>query len=150
MLDWEETKRLLTDTETLVLTVYGEARGENVEGQIAVMNVIMNRSRKRGISIKQICLEPKQFSCWNPNDPNFPVLKELAEQAIREDIPDINGMPQIKYLAAGVLGKYFKDNTKGAEYYMTNSLFNSDKRPHWALHPLKDPIVIGNHTFLQV
>lgn len=149
MLDFTETKRLLTDTEALVLTVYGEARGESIEGQVAVMNVIMNRAKTRHRTIKEICFEPKQFSCWNFSDPNFPILKELAEKAINSDLPNEGILSQIKYLAAGVLGNYFRDNTVGAEYYMTNALFNSDKRPSWALKP-HSVIVIGKHTFLQV
>jgi len=149
-MDFKEVVKQLTDSEAMILTVYGEARGESIEGQVAVMNVIINRAHNRHLSIKEICFQPLQFSCWNANDPNFPVLKELAEKTMIDDIPDIGNMPQIKYLVAGVLGKYFPDLTHGSEYYMTTSLFHSEQRPHWALHPKREPIVIGNHTFLQV
>lgn len=149
-MEFEKVKKQLTDSEAFILTVYGEARGEKMEGQIAVMNVIMNRSKFRKQSIKEVCFQPKQFSCWNLNDPNYPMLKELAEQAVMGDIPNTANMQQIKYLCAGVLGRYLTDNTQGAEFYMTTALFHSEKRPSWALHPVRPPIVIGNHTFLQV
>src|SRR5262245_17380118 len=62
-------------------TVYGEARGEPVEGQIAVAQVINLRSAKRDITFQQVCLAPKQFSCWNEGDPNRAVLLANLERS---------------------------------------------------------------------
>ena len=54
-------------------TIWAEARGEPLEGQIAVANVILNRARQGGWwgdDIAEVCCKPKQFSCWNGGDPN--------------------------------------------------------------------------------
>lgn len=65
-----------------ILTVYGEARGEALEGITAVACVIYNRWRKQtwfGNTIRDVCLRKNgdaenpiyQFSCWNPKDKNY-------------------------------------------------------------------------------
>ena len=63
----------LPDRVVLALTIWGESRGECVEGQIAVACVVRNRL-KRAISTaprwRDICLAPEQFSCFNEDDPN--------------------------------------------------------------------------------
>ena len=54
-------------------TIWAEARGEPLEGQIAVANVILNRARQGGWwgdDVAGVCCKSKQFSCWNEGDPN--------------------------------------------------------------------------------
>ena len=72
----------LNDKQLLALTIYGEARGERPIGQIAVGSVILERVDHRdwdGKTIQEVCLMPYQFSCYLPEDPNFPKLKAIAE-----------------------------------------------------------------------
>lgn len=64
--------------EALALTIYGEARGESHAGQIAVAYVVINRSFKWHKSIKEICYQKNQFSCFNSNDPQYEKLKLMA------------------------------------------------------------------------
>ena len=54
-----------------VLTLYGEARGENAASRQAIAWVIRNRLTKKifGDSYRSIVLKPLQFSCWRKNDP---------------------------------------------------------------------------------
>jgi hypothetical protein len=54
-----------TDLLWLAMTVYFEASGEPEQGQKAVVKVILNRAVRRRKTLKQIVLEPWQFSCWN-------------------------------------------------------------------------------------
>ena len=64
------------------LTIYGEARGENRAGRIAVATVIMERVEHRkwdGETIEDVCLWPEQFSCFLPNDPNRAKLALVAK-----------------------------------------------------------------------
>jgi len=78
----QDTFGKLTDTELMALTIYGEARGESREGKIAVGSVILERVDHRqwdGNTIHEVCLMPYQFSCFLPNDPNFPLLKKIAD-----------------------------------------------------------------------
>lgn len=71
----------LTDKQLLAITIYGEARGESREGQIAVGSVILERVDHRGWdgdTIKEVCLMPWQFSCFLPSDPNAGDLAVIA------------------------------------------------------------------------
>jgi len=141
---------LLPD-EVLALTIWGEARGESIEGQVAVANVIMNRWRanpSKYKSVIDVCLEKRQFSCWNEDDINRNKINSLAEKLNKGAIP--TELKQFLYIARGVLGFNFYDNTKGSKHYITRSLYDSESRPLWAKHPLTDPIRIGNHVFFNV
>lgn len=143
-------ENLLPD-EVLALTIYGEARGESIEGQIAVANVVMNRWRGnlgKYKTVKEVCLEPYQFSCWNKNDPNHDKLLALAKE-MEFDKPTNPALKQCLYIARGVMGYNFLDNTKGAKNYMTTELLNSEGSPKWA-EVRKNEKVIGNHTFFNV
>lgn len=68
---------LNTNLLHLAKTIYGEARGESVETMLAVGWVIRNRLqlRRYGKTYKDVVLQPKQFSCWNKDDPNYGVIK---------------------------------------------------------------------------
>jgi hypothetical protein len=68
----------LNDLECLALTIYGEARGESHEGQCAVAFVIINRSRKWHKTIREVCYQKNQFSCYNSNDVQYEKLKVMA------------------------------------------------------------------------
>ena len=78
----------LDDIWIMARTIFGEARGEDDIGRLAVANVILNRWAK-GFrnSIAGVCLQHAAFSCWLENDPNRPVLDSIgisANSAIRE------------------------------------------------------------------
>ena len=62
-------------------TIWAAARGEPLEGQIAVANVIINRARQGGWwgdDVVKVCRKPKQFSCWNNGDPNRAKMNGLG------------------------------------------------------------------------
>lgn len=147
----EELKSSLLPADIFYLTIVGEARGEPVEGQIAVGNVIMNRLKSNPNKYKivhDVVLEPLQFSCWNITDPNRKMLEELANKILfGKDFPDNPVYVQCRYIAQGVYNRSLMDNTFRATHYMTTSLFHSDKRPAWAKFPRTDPISIGHQVF---
>ena len=58
---WEKAKAM----NVLARTLYMEARGEGVVGMKMVMTVIWNRSGGNAENLSDVCLKPKQFSCWN-------------------------------------------------------------------------------------
>jgi N-acetylmuramoyl-L-alanine amidase len=70
------------DCETLAKTVWGESRGEDWPGQIQIARVVINRLKSGkwfgGKSITEVCRRPFQFSCWNADDPNRPLLDRLT------------------------------------------------------------------------
>ena len=55
------------------LTIWREARGEGRDGMIAVAFVIRNRAllvnKQWPDDPERVCLQKKQFSCWNDSDP---------------------------------------------------------------------------------
>ena len=76
----------------LAMNAYHEARGESDEGVKAVCHVVLNRCKKRKRSVKEVVLQPYQFS-W-ANDGARPAVREydafircmlLAERAAQED-----------------------------------------------------------------
>lgn len=142
----------LSDTEILALTIYGEARGEPIEGQIAVANVINNRflnNPKKYKSISEVCLEPLQFSCWNMNDPNYTMLLELGSQIFYGPVPDNFTLKQCVWIATGIINDSLLDNTKRSKNYMTKTLYYSYDKPTWAIKA-KVNVELGNHVFLTV
>ena len=73
------------DRDILARTLFGEARGEGLVGQIAVAWTIRNRVEDGkakswwGEGYAGVCLKPYQFSCWNQNDLNYPYLSGVKE-----------------------------------------------------------------------
>ena len=70
----------------LAKTIYGEVRGESIETMFSVGWVIRNRlkSGRHGNTYKDVVLQPKQFSCWNKNDPNYRVIKGVIRGRLWE------------------------------------------------------------------
>ena len=72
----------LADGELMGLTIDGEAEGEIIEGKVAVGTVILCRVEHRawdGKNIREVCLLPKQFSCFNPGAATRPRLERYAD-----------------------------------------------------------------------
>ena len=122
----------LSDLEILTLTLIGESRGEPIEGQVAVGCVIRNRMNKQNKSYTDICLQSKQFSCWNLDDPNRAVLEELGERFLLGNKLENPAHRQCLCVARGIIKNEILDNTHGSLNYITLDLWNSDKKPSWA------------------
>ena len=142
----------LTAAEVIGLTIVGEARGEPIEGQVAVGSIIRNRLHDnpgKYHSYSEVCLEPLQFSCWNELDSNYSLLFDLADQLLagKEFTDPI--LRQCLWVAQGIIDWSILDNTKGSKNYLTYDLWKNN-RPSWAKTPLRDPIKIGNQVFFSV
>lgn len=128
----------------LALLIWGESRGEPVEGSIAVANVVRNRVLRSGHDWRRVCLAPYQFSCFNPDDPNLPKVHRAAIVLMSgEPTPELL---QAQWIAHGVIAGVVMDNTRGSQNYLTTALLHRTP-PSWALDR---PIlaVIGSHSFL--
>lgn len=68
----------LSDFEVFCKTIFAEATGESEEGQRWVGWVIKNRASFCNQSIKQVCLKPSQFECWNKG--NAEIDKKIASE----------------------------------------------------------------------
>ena len=120
--------RSLSDLDILTLTVWAEARGEPEDGQRAVAYVILNRlaapkwwsqERNDGIednTIKAVCLDPWQFSCWNPGTPAY---KAILKPSLLND----SKVLRIRALCEEVMAEYpNNDLTHGANHYCTHTV----------------------------
>lgn len=124
---------------TLARTLWGEARGQGLEGIAAVANVIQNRVDKPswwGKGWVGVCTHPWQFSCWNEGDPNRARLLRVTEAD-----------PQYRdclVIAKAAVAGDLRDRTKGSDHYCVTTL-----HPKWARG--KRPVVtIGDHKFFKL
>lgn len=134
----------LPDQIVLALLIWGEARGEPLEGQVAVASVVRNR-KKAEQSWRDVCLAPEQFSCFNEDSPEAAAMQRAATMLLTKVPPPI--LAQALWIADGVIAGAVIDVTHGARNYLTTQLLTT-KPPKWA----KDrPVLarIGNHTFLN-
>lgn len=124
------------DWEVFAKTIYGEARGETHEGQVAVACCILNRFKsKKWFSAKTIagvCQKPWQFSCWNKNDPNAQKIAKLSCATYSKYFPIIKEAMQ-------------GDITNGATHYYAPAIV---REPDWAKG--KEPCFeCGHHKFYK-
>jgi spore germination cell wall hydrolase CwlJ-like protein len=132
------------DIDICARTIYGEARGEfkanGPAALIAIANVIRNRyqrSGKYGKTIAEVCLKPRQFSCWNEGDPNRLLIQE---QHLATD-PHFNICLMV---ARKVIEGLWPDLTRGSDHYHTTSCL-----PYWARSG-KVHLRLGNHVFYKL
>jgi spore germination cell wall hydrolase CwlJ-like protein len=117
-------------------TLYAEARGEPFDGMKAVASVIKTRAMRANRSLAEVCLQDRQFSCWN----------------------DIDAVPESFVTGEGINSKEMKARSqcfgiawavlvnKGPWDYLTH-FYNPDKAtPDWAFE-MEDTRIIGNHVF---
>lgn len=136
----------MSDESILARTIYGEARGEGLEGMEAVALVVMNRVKARKWftgyvmqngqkipSVAQTCLKRAQFSCWNKNDPNYAILQKITAENPK--------FRECLIIAKRALEGKLQDFTNGALYYHTKQI-----KPQWAKG--KSPCYeVKNHLF---
>lgn len=128
------------DFDILARTIYGEARGEPWIGKVAVAHVVLNRMNdpRWPNTVAEVCLQRKQFSCWNPDDPMRP--KVLAVDGAT--IP----FQECLWAAYSVLRGEVPDPTNGANHYYAPSTINP---PRWAQG--QTPVrTIGRHRFFKL
>lgn len=126
------------DLDVMSRTIWGEARSEGPEGMEAVAAVIVNRTldTRWPSSIREVCKQHRQFSCWNQRDPNR--LKMLR---VTEKDPSFQ---LAKKVALRILQEKSKDTTcAGLTFYHTKRI-----RPKWA-RTHKPVVSIGRHHFYK-
>lgn len=132
------------DINICARTLYGEARGEyktyGPAALIAVANVIMNRLKRKGKygnTLTEVCLKPRQFSCWNENDPN----RMLIQQEALETDPLFNiCLVIVRKVVAGL----WPDLTRGSDHYHSFAV-----KPYWARSG-KIKLHLGRHIFYKL
>lgn len=125
---YPQTKNFYKDPDKLAAeTILLEALGEGYKGMVAVGEVIRNRQRLFGKDAAQICVMPRQFSCWND--------RARAEKFLEKH--------RVYYFVALLAWKHSKHTslTRGATDYHSYSV-----HPYWAA-AYRVAARIGRHVF---
>lgn len=126
--------------DTVARTLYGEARGCGATGMKHVASVICNRVSHIswwGTGFPGVCMQPYQFSCWLPGDPNLPKLL-----AVTESDPDFRVALSIANVA---VARQLPDLTYGADSYYALAMRTP---PAWAAKAQRTT-VDGWHAFYR-
>jgi spore germination cell wall hydrolase CwlJ-like protein len=132
------------DRDILARTLWGEARGENLAGQIAVAWSIRNgvddgkAKSWWGEGYAGVCQKPYQFSCWDKNDPNLPYLSGAKQIQFRE-------LAQARIAADQVTDGKMPDPTGDAKHYYATTM---PVAPAWAAKATQT-LKLGHHIFLK-
>jgi N-acetylmuramoyl-L-alanine amidase len=128
----KRVKMSAEDLDILARTIYGESRGEPMQGKIAVAYSVINRVKAKswfGDSISEVCKKKYQYSCWNEKDPNKKKIEKVTL-----DTWDF----QLCYHAALSAGcGLIADPTSGSTHYHTIHI-----SPDWAKG--KEPVCTIN------
>jgi N-acetylmuramoyl-L-alanine amidase len=129
------------DIDLLARTLYGEARGEGIEGMQAIAWVVVNRVRRGAPRFAEtlagVVKAPHQFSCWSKSDPNAKLCSSVTEA---DPI-----FALAVFAASSVLSGQVRDMVGGADHYHATWL---KPYPHWAAS-MKVTAKIGQHVFYK-
>lgn len=140
----------MTDVEALTLTIWGEARGEPIQGKVGVAMVMRNRvlSHYRGaLTFVAVCTAHAQFSAWTDE-----AAQMQAEQELLTGDPTLARHPDpvlrlcLEIAKATIAGE-LADNTRNSNHYVTSNLYKN-ARPNWANGV--PALTLGNHVFFNV
>lgn len=129
-------KKTDTPANILACNVYMEARGESLNGQLAVAFVTMNRLKQKKFpsSVRHVVFQQKQFSWVGGKSVVSDKLAWQNARAVAGFVYSIRDKPEVYDWA---------DPTHGSTYFHT-----TQRKPYWA-SLFKKRAVIGNHVFYQ-
>ena len=132
-------KGVPTNVAVVALTLLAEARGEGQDGMYAVACVIQIRQAERKLTPSRVCLQFKQFSCWNGQTRSVVQKKVLGDTSPKTIAYAIKIANQV---VKGV--KLDHKVVAYANHYCTLETF-----PNWAVG--ESPVVIKkNHKFFLI
>lgn len=139
-----ELFKSLRDYQLLAICILREAGLEPIEGKIAVGCVVRNRTKNNkvwdGTTYHEVILKPRQFSCFNDDDRNFPESVNLAQSIASSAEPWVK---EAKWISLGVISEMIRDNTDGATHYHAYYV-----RPSW-IKSMEFKKQIFNHLFYR-
>lgn len=134
--------------DVLARTIYGEARGElyktngGLSALMGVANVINNRVKQKlwyGATHEDVCMKPYQFSCWNKDNPNYTVIRNVN---VKHD----KVFQKCLEIAELTANEQWPDLTHGSDHYHAVWM---PRAPLWAMG--KKPLAkLGCHIFYNL
>lgn len=145
------------ELECLATNIYHEARGESLEGKIAVAHVTVNRvwHHRYPNTVCDVVYQARYYVNWKGNRvprrhqcqfswycDGKPDHIVLADSQGRPIVPNVRAWRQSMQVAQGVLEGSYPDNTGSATHYFNPDLAD----PHW--QKVYDQVaVVDNHAF---
>jgi N-acetylmuramoyl-L-alanine amidase len=132
----------------LATTIYGEARGESEQGQVAVAYTVMNRAVNR--TLCQVALAHKQYSIFNNNPELRAAATSLHINPKQKNIIDQQSWDRAVKVANMVIQRAVKDPTNGATHYLAPIVMKAKhyRYPRWSKE-YKLVAVIDGHKFFK-
>jgi N-acetylmuramoyl-L-alanine amidase len=145
----DPTLRALTPHQLQLVTLFGEVRGEPVQGQIAVCQVFHHRLQdgRWGDSIEEVLLAWAQFSCLWPTlgGGNFKSVLELATRLVTGEELKAGVEQQLDWVVSGVAKGLLRDVVAGATHYYANTI----PPPFWVTKDTTFCGQFGRHLFYR-
>jgi hypothetical protein len=124
-----------SEERLLARLIFGEAEGCSKIEKIAVAYTVLNREKIRNMELKEVILQPFQYSCFNTDFDSSTFLKKPLEHNKKEFLDCLT-------IAQKVLGGKYKDPTGGADYYYQPKMV---KEPYYWKYLIKiGQIPVGN------
>lgn len=133
----------LSPAQTLAVTAWAEGRSRlepgrgwvsnPLEAQIDILNVIDNRVKDRRwmpLGHKGVCLQRRQFSCWDTVDgaDNFFALLQRAQRMLAGEL---DADPLLAAAEGCVVGALADSLTDATHYYAPASMMPPGRVPAW-------------------
>lgn len=134
--------------DCLATMIYGEARGESRQGQVAVAYTAMNRAVKK--SICDVVLAPKQYSVFNNNPGLRAAAMSHQLEPDQKNLVDRSSWNLAQAVAYDVYTRKVADPTDGATFYVADRVMKAKgyRYPKWT-RQYKVVAVIENHRFFK-
>lgn len=135
----------------LATMIYGEARGESLQGQVAVAFTALNRAGKAANkTVCNVVLAPKQYSIFNDNPALYAAATNPHIEPKQKNEIDQESWLRAVEVAAVVMRKKVEDPTFGATHYLAPKLMaiKQYKYPKWS-RQYTVVAIIGDHKFYK-
>jgi spore germination cell wall hydrolase CwlJ-like protein len=120
---------------TVSLTLWGEARNQSFDGKHAVASVIWTRANGNPSKLSAVCLDRKQFSCWQKGKFN------QTRPDMRKPI-DRKSWSDCVVIAGQMVDGSFLPSLKSKHYH------EASIQPYWSVN-MKMLASVGSHKFYK-